>query len=145
MVWSVVQELAYNYMTTRFPIDLLALFPFELSALGAGGYNSTLFKGLRLFRFLRIGRVVQLHAIPGQEKMTQAKRVRATLGWFLFITHWIACIWWGIGVTEYRQAVDEKSENMSKHTWLQRPNYKSVLLDDNTVRIHVTRHVARHA
>jgi hypothetical protein len=122
-----------DYLRSRFTFDALAAFPWEIFGLAAsGGYNTTTFKGLRLFRFLRIMRVWKLHAVPGEKKMNQAQRVRATLLWFLFMTHWIACIWWGIGVVEYRDAVSDDSDEFATRTWLQRPNYKSVLLDDNT-------------
>ena len=97
------KEIAQSYMDTRFYIDLLANIPWELCTLGEGGYNTTLFKGLRMLRFLRIARIWKLHHVPGEKRMSQLQRVRATLAWFLFSTHLIGCAWWGIGVAEYRK------------------------------------------
>lgn len=112
------KEIAQSYMDTRFYIDLLANIPWELCTLGEGGYNTTLFKGLRMLRFLRIARIWKLHHVPGEKRMSQLQRVRATLAWFLFSTHLIGCAWWGIGVAEYREAVAQGSDDMAARTWL---------------------------
>ena len=90
-------------MRTRFVLDLVGTFPFEVFALGAaGGVHSDAFRACRLLRLFRLARVRKLHP-KSTSALASTSTVKMNLGrlarlltYFLFLAHLIACAWWVI-------------------------------------------------
>ena len=101
------RKILKRYLTSWFAIDFLAVFPFDLSISGwtcgteseSNDSSKTtvikLFKALRLLRMLRFRKEL--------ERLSGANALRAVVSLFSFIlvAHWLACVWWAVGVFGY--------------------------------------------
>jgi hypothetical protein len=109
------KEIIKNYAKTWFLLDLLASFPYSWvidedagsSALSKTPQLLRLLKVVRFLRFLRLLRVLKLKKLLYKfEEIIMSDMLNAVLGFFkvitviLFIAHWIACIFYAIGLSE---------------------------------------------
>lgn len=113
------RDIRTNYLRKRLLIDVLANFPFELLALAAGQHtDSPYFASWRLFRLLRFFRIKKLHPVLVIDLNESA--ARRLVRFFPLIIHWVACLWWYIGVTELKKpGYDDPSSGRA--SWLVRP------------------------
>jgi len=113
------RDIRTNYRQKRLLIDVLANFPLELFALAAGhNTDSPVFASWRLFRLLRFFRIKKLH--PALVIDLNDSAARRLVRFFPLIIHWVACLWWYIGVTELKKpGYDDPSSGRA--SWLVRP------------------------
>jgi len=103
------KTIALRYIRTWFPIDLVAVIPFELFFLmfgasgsvcgGDGGGGAGNVAGIfKILRLLRLGRVMKV-----LDKLSGANIVRFIyyLVAFLLVAHLLACLWWVVGKTKW--------------------------------------------
>lgn len=108
------------YLRTRFSVDVVANFPFEVFAVAAGhSYKSPTFSGCKLFRLARFFRIIKVH----NDRFIDVNDsgVRRLVSFFPLITHWTACIWWSIGYRAYSQGTATGKDWAGGTPWLSRP------------------------
>ena len=125
------------YMRKRLHLDVLANFPFELFALAAGhSITGPVFAGWKLFRMLRFFRLRKLH--PPVLVELNSSAARRLVHFFPLVTHWVACIWFYIGISgpsddENPPAlIVERPDWMGGSSWLVRPNIGGLRLGRET-------------
>ena len=141
----VPRKIALRYCRSWFPVDLLAVFPFELFAAASGGgsvcgggeEDSSGFSGFtglfKIFRLLRLGRIMKI-----LDKLSGANFVRILyyLVGFVMVAHWQACIWWVVGRVGYAADPEECEMNVVHDkpcSWLRRiPHQGMELTVDNS-------------
>ncbi len=95
--------IAYNYISTWFFIDLVAIFPFDLVT-----HFVPKLSGLRILRTVRLLRLAKLLRVVKslrifkryQSRITISFATLALIKFFLIVvimTHWCACLWHMIG------------------------------------------------
>ncbi|CDW82005.1 UNKNOWN [Stylonychia lemnae] len=120
------KDIILNYIKTWFILDMLASFPYswvmdndkdEENDSSSGKSNNSkvskapqllrLIRIVRFLRFLRLLRVLKLKKLLYKfEEIIMSDTINAILGFFkvitviLFIAHWIACIFYQIGVSQ---------------------------------------------
>ena len=104
---TIRKKITQNYIQTWFIVDVLSSFPFELavSAGGAtGGGNLSiiqLVKILRMLRILKLLKIINFTAITNNLEdrfhiSASTVSLTYTLMQVIFISHLVACMWWGI-------------------------------------------------
>ena len=131
------KEIQRTYMKKRLRLDIIANFPFELFTLLAGhSTTSAAFSAWRLWRMLRFCRMKRLH--PKILVDLNASGPRRLVNFFPLITHWVACLWFAIGLSgpsngdEPPALLALRPERQGGSSWLMRPNYNSILLGSET-------------
>lgn len=137
-----------NYVCSQwFAIDFLAVFPFDLVVGGgscgdsagrpedSGGFAAFvgLLKTFRLLRLLRFRR--ELDRLAGANYL----RVCVSLSVFLLVAHWVACVWWAVGVFTYDEDIKRADplpvvcDGLRACSWLRRlPTGGMKLTPDHT-------------
>ena len=119
------EELVYdnNKITMRyawgwFPLDFLATFPWQ--AVGNLGY-------LKLIKVARLSRLAKGGTHRGA---SSARILKLGLGWML-VAHWIACIWWAIGMYEWNKQ-KYSLEPLAHSSWMIRvgPTGRAISADN---------------
>jgi len=89
-----------NYMAGWFWLDLFASLPYDVVGYVAGESGDLGALGLlKLPRLLRLGRLLKK---MDQLAAATAVRVLYIIFTFVLIAHWLACLWWLIGMAEWR-------------------------------------------
>ncbi|KAL1507626.1 hypothetical protein AB1Y20_007245 [Prymnesium parvum] len=113
------KQIRMRYMKFWFWLDFLAFFPFEqllnlvslmTQTQGGDGFGALtgLFKLPRLCRMARFLKKLDVVAAAN------AFRIVALMVGFCLVAHWFACIWWFVGLQEFRQDRAEISERDQK-------------------------------
>ncbi|KAK3595923.1 hypothetical protein CHS0354_032430, partial [Potamilus streckersoni] len=94
-----------NYLKSWFVIDLLSCLPYDVfnAFQDVDEGISTLFSALKVVRLLRLGRVVR--KLDHYLEYGAAMLILLILVFILF-AHWLACIWYNIGLTELSSGVN---------------------------------------
>jgi len=87
--------IAKAYLKWAFWIDLVALVPWEIFGLFANGELYLQIKVLRLLRFYKHIRKLDVH--------NNALRVTEMLGIFIVYAHIVGSIWWSLGVSDFNR------------------------------------------
>ena len=88
------KQSARQYSLSWFPIDLISTIPFEIFA----GDNGAAIGILKLPRLLRLGRLLKR---LDRLRAANIIRVLKLIFVFLLLAHWVACIWWALGVGDF--------------------------------------------
>ena len=132
-----------------FVIDFLAVFPFDIIATGGwdcgvsgqadDAYTSVtkMLKALRLLRLVRFRK--ELERLSG----ANALRVFVSLFIFVLVAHWLACIWWAVGVFEFNNdeevaraaAVPVVCDHSHPCSWLRRIPDGELLSPDSSFEV----------
>jgi len=96
-----------QYMKFWFWLDFLAFFPFEyvivLISLMSGVEQDDSFSGVTgLFKLPRLFRMARFLKKLDVVAAANAFRIVALMVGFCLVAHWFACIWWFVGLNEYR-------------------------------------------
>lgn len=129
-------QVAWNYLTSYFAIDLAGSIPLSIIAPSLGqqlrGFRllrlPRLFKLLKLLRFIKILRAWRLdkYLRPLQEHLTfnpAFLRIVKFAMWFFLISHWVACGFSFVAITE----------SPDPDTWLSRYDLLDASLDERYV------------
>lgn len=122
-----------TYIRKRLYFDVIANFPFELFALAAGhGIESPAFSAWRLWRMFRFFRIKRLHPKILVDLNTSGPR--RLVNFFPLMTHWVACIWFAIGLAGPKDENDPlvllstRPDWQGGSSWLMRPNFHCLQL-----------------
>ncbi|XP_047136900.1 potassium voltage-gated channel subfamily H member 6 isoform X1 [Hydra vulgaris] len=92
-------RIAVNYLKGWFILDFLAAFPFQYLCILSKINQITLINLVKSARLLRLAKVAR--KIDMYSEYNIALLLLLVFG-FALVAHWLACIWYAIGVHEYR-------------------------------------------
>ena len=84
------KKIFYSYIQGWFAIDALATFPWQ--AFGSSGF----------LKLIKVARLARFAKATNDRAASSARILKLGLGWML-VAHWIACIWWAIGMYEWNK------------------------------------------
>ena len=117
------------YLRRRFVWDVVANTPWELFALAAGHPTaSPVFAAWRLFRLLRFIRLRKLH--PSFIVDVDNSALRRFVNYYPLIIHWVACIWYFIGISGISDGYVGKTDQLGGTSWILRPTKGALNLQD---------------
>jgi len=131
-----------RYRYIWLPVDAVGVVPWEVCTLAAGsGTASWEFALLRCFK--GVLRFISQQLKPDKVKeetvhnivIADLGRTWRLLTWFLFFTHWVACLWWIIGAWPGEEEMgkpDDLIDRTSLSYWPVRPNAGSISITWNT-------------
>lgn len=117
------RAIARNYLGTYFPIDLVSTIPFD--RIGQAAFSSSEGSELTAVQVLKVTKVLRLSRMMRfLERIKHANGIRIVrlVMYFVMATHWFACFYHFIGITESasptwidetRKAVRERMDDLS--------------------------------
>eukprot|EP01135_Chromosphaera_perkinsii_P001801 Nk52_evm70s210 gene=Nk52_evmTU70s210 len=106
--------MAKHYLKGWFVIDLFATLPFEFIVTG---FDSQLFSLLKIFRVLRLGKVV---AKIDRQMKSSWFQLMVIMASFTMLSHWMGCIWFAIGNSQENQG-----------SWIRAREHEAILRAQN--------------
>lgn len=124
------------YLKKRMVIDVVANFPFELFVIAGGeSIASPTFSLWRMWRMFRFFRMRKVH--PSLLVELNNSGPRRLVNFFPLITHWVACLWYYIGLCGPKDPNDAsallagRDIGLGGASWLMRPNFGGLRLAES--------------
>ena len=118
-------QIIKHYVSTWFPVDLMGSAPvnyivlvMELDANSQGYKSNKFFRMMRLFRLLKLLRLLRLNRLLSKYEeafygIKSGMKLTKIAGSVLIVGHWLACVWWYFGTSEWIDVEDREFDALS--------------------------------
>ena len=115
-------QIIKNYLRTWFPVDMVGSTPvnyivlvMELDADSVGYTSNKFLRMMRLFRLLKLLRLLRLNRLLKKYEeafygIKSSMKLSKIAGSVFVIGHWLACVWWFFGTSEWIDPEDLEYE-----------------------------------